>query len=70
MFLPLRFIHPVRTKRWRPVSLSVAALWTVLALIAALTKFHPGMAVQVGLIVSSLYLLGAGMAQQLIDRLR
>ncbi|KGM48111.1 CDP-alcohol phosphatidyltransferase family protein [Pseudooceanicola atlanticus] len=70
MFLPLRFIHPVRTKRWRPVSLSVAALWTVLALIAALTRFDPGMAVQVGLIVSSLYLLGAGMAQQLIDRLR
>jgi phosphatidylcholine synthase len=68
MFLPLRFIHPVRTKRWRPLSLTVAALWTALALASALTRFDPWPAVQVGLIVTSLYLLGAGIVQQIRDR--
>jgi phosphatidylcholine synthase len=28
MFFPLKFVHPVRTARWRPVSLTVAVLWT------------------------------------------
>ena len=31
MFLPIKFIHPVRTERWRAVSLPVAVLWCVFA---------------------------------------
>ena len=31
MFLPLKFIHPVRTERWRKVSLPVALAWTFFA---------------------------------------
>ena len=68
MFLPLRFIHPVRTKRWRPLSLSIAAIWTAVALTSALTRFDPWPAVQMGLIGTSLYLLGAGIVQQILDR--
>ena len=28
MFLPLKFIHPVRTERWRKLTLPVAIAWT------------------------------------------
>ncbi|SDX87598.1 phosphatidylcholine synthase [Albimonas donghaensis] len=70
MFAPLKFIHPVRTKRWRPLSLSVAVLWTVFASWAALADFEPGVFVQVGILVTSFYLLGAGIVQQTLDRLR
>jgi phosphatidylcholine synthase len=28
MFLPLKFVHPVRTERWRAVTLPVAIAWT------------------------------------------
>lgn len=70
MFAPLKFIHPVRTVRWRTLSLSVAVLWTAFAAWAALAHFEPGAFAQAGIIVTSLYLLGAGLAQQVIDYAR
>jgi len=70
MFMPLKFIHPTRTVRWRRISLPVAVLWTVFGAWASLAHFDPGPVIQVGLFVTSLYLLGAGIAQQVLDRLR
>ncbi len=66
MFVPLKFIHPVRTRRWRHVSLPAALAWTFFAGWAAWTDFHPQSWVHWGLIVTSLYLLFAGIAQQII----
>lgn len=66
MFLPLKFIHPVRTDRWRVVSLPMAIAWTAFAGWAALEDFHPGSWAQWGIVVTSGYLLLAGMLQQLI----
>ena len=66
MFLPVKFIHPVRTKRWRALSLPVAAAWVGLAAAAAWNDFHlPGWA-QAALLAASAYLLLAGAAQQII----
>lgn len=70
MFLPLKFIHPTRTKRWRLVTLPVAIAWTVLAFVAAWENFAPGVVVTTGVALTSLYLLLAGIAQQAVDRLR
>ncbi|MGM0585154.1 MAG: CDP-alcohol phosphatidyltransferase family protein [Pseudomonadota bacterium] len=67
---PLKFIHPVRTVRWRATSLSVAILWVGFACWAALVDFEPGLFVQVGMVATSVYLLGAGIAQQVLDRRR
>ncbi|MBT9382718.1 CDP-alcohol phosphatidyltransferase family protein [Pseudooceanicola sp. CBS1P-1] len=68
MFVPLKFIHPVRTKRWRKLSLPMAGVWVLLALWATLTKFNlPGPA-EVLLILVSLYLLFVGIAQQIIPQ--
>ncbi|WP_281983622.1 CDP-alcohol phosphatidyltransferase family protein [Thalassorhabdomicrobium marinisediminis] len=66
MFLPVKFIHPVRTKRWRTVSLPVALLWTVFAGMAAWEGFRPDPVVFWGLMITSVYLLVAGAAQQAV----
>ena len=66
MFLPLRFIHPVRTERWRMVSLPMALAWTVFAGWAAWVDFHPESWAHWGLIVTSVYLTLVGIVQQII----
>ncbi|MEL7100708.1 MAG: phosphatidylcholine synthase [Pseudomonadota bacterium] len=66
MFLPLKFVHPVRTARWRAVSLPVALAWTGFAAWAAWVDFYPGSWAQTGLIVTSAYLVFAGIVQQAI----
>ncbi|MBC7146501.1 MAG: CDP-alcohol phosphatidyltransferase family protein [Thioclava marina] len=66
MFLPLKFIHPVRTQRWRGLSLPIALLWTFFAGWAAWVDFDPASWAHWGLIVTSLYLLFVGIAQQII----
>ncbi len=67
MFMPLRFIHPVRTARWRRVSLPAAILWMVFAGWAAAADFEIGAFAQWGLVITSLYLLCAGLAQQVLS---
>ncbi len=66
MFLPLKFVHPVRTKRWRSVTLPMALAWTFFAGWAAWVDFHPESWAHWGLVVTSIYLVFAGIAQQVI----
>lgn len=66
MFLPLKFVHPVRTERWRALTLPMAIAWTVFAGWAAWVDFHPQSWAHWGLVVTSVYLTFAGVAQQLI----
>ena len=66
MFLPLKFVHPVRTARWRAVTLPMALAWTFFAGWAAWVDFAPESWAHWGLVVTSVYLVFAGMAQQLV----
>ncbi|CUH84036.1 CDP-alcohol phosphatidyltransferase family protein [Thalassovita mediterranea] len=66
MFLPLRFIHPVRTARWRMVSLPMALAWTFFAGWAAWVDFHPESWAHWGLVITSVYLLLVGITQQIV----
>jgi phosphatidylcholine synthase len=66
MFAPLKFVHPVRTKRWRNVTLPMALGWTFFAAWAAWVDFHPDTLAHWGLVVTSVYLLFAGIGQQII----
>ncbi|WP_295313196.1 CDP-alcohol phosphatidyltransferase family protein [Roseobacter sp.] len=66
MFLPLRFVHPVRTERWRAITLPMALAWTFFAGWAAWVDFHPESWAHWGLITTSVYLVFAGVAQQII----
>ncbi|MGR3703751.1 MAG: CDP-alcohol phosphatidyltransferase family protein [Paracoccaceae bacterium] len=70
MFIPLKFIHPVRTKRWRNLSLPMALAWTFFAGWAAWVDFHPESWAHWGLVITSVYLLFAGIAQQIIPARR
>ena len=66
MFLPLKFIHPVRTKRWRWLSLPLSLGWIFFAIWAAWVDFHPQSWAHWGLVITSVYLVGAGIVQQII----
>ncbi len=68
MFLPLEFVHPVRTKRWRRVTLPVAFLWTFFAGLAAWHDFNPGLPVILALSVTSAYLLFAAIVMQMLPQ--
>ena len=57
MFLRLKFIHPVRTERWRWISLPMTLGWTVFAGWAAWVEFHPESWALWGLIVTSIYIV-------------
>lgn len=65
MFLPVKFVHPVRTLRWRAVTLPIAMAWVVFAGWAAWVDFHPQSWAHWGLIVTSIYLATAGLFQQI-----
>ena len=66
MFLPVKFVHPVRTVRWRAVTLPMAMAWVVFAGWAAWVDFHPQSWAHWGLIITSMYLVTAGLFQQII----
>lgn len=66
MFTPLKFIHPVRTARWRAVSLPMAFAWTFFAGWAAWVEFDANSWAHWGLVVTSVYLGLAGIAQQIV----
>lgn len=66
MFTPLKFIHPVRTRRWRTLSLPMVAAWTFFAGWAAWVEFDPESWAHWGLVVTSVYLGLAGIAQQIM----
>lgn len=66
MFFPVRFVHPVRTQRWRGVTLPMALAWTFFAAWAAWVDFHPASWAHYGLMITSIYLLGAGAVQQVL----
>ena len=66
MFLPVKFVHPTRTARWRAITLPMSLAWTVFAGWAAWVNFEPHGIVTAGLIITSIYLVAAGAVQQLM----
>jgi len=65
-FFPVKFVHPVRTDRWRWISLPAIGVWTLCAFMAAWYDFVNIPAIWTGLLLlSTAYLVGAGAVQQL-----
>ena len=65
-FFPVKFVHPVRTDRWRWISLPAIALWTVCAFMAAWYDFADIPVLWTsGLLLTTIYLIGAGAVLQL-----
>ena len=68
MFLPLKFIHPVRTNRWRFISLPITLLWIAFAGWSAWVDFSANPVILWGLTGTSLYLIIAGLLQQISSK--
>jgi phosphatidylcholine synthase len=60
-FLPVPFVHPFRVRRLRVVTVSLLAIWSVLASIALWRDMMPGPWITAGLCAIALYFLGAGL---------
>ena len=68
MFLPLKFVHPVRTNRWRFISLPITLLWIAFAGWSAWVDFSANPVILWGLTATSLYLIIAGLLQQISSK--
>jgi phosphatidylcholine synthase len=64
-FAPLKFVHPVRVRRWRILTLAAVIGWAALALVTVLRDLAPGPWVAGGLVVIGAYILGVGLADQM-----
>ena len=70
MFSNLKFVHPVRTERWRAATLPIALAWTAFAGWAAWVDFAPGNWATWGLVATSLWLVAVGIVQQIVPERR
>jgi phosphatidylcholine synthase len=66
MFTNLKFVHPTRTQRWHNLSLAVTIAWILLAGWAAWWDFNEGPVAKWLLVLTSLYLVLAGIVQQIV----
>jgi phosphatidylcholine synthase len=64
-FLPVEFVHPLRVKRWRPLTLAMTAAWAALALWALAAELTLPPAALVAFAASAAYFLLAGFVLQL-----
>ena len=66
MFLPVKFVHPVRTSRWRAGDAADGLRLDVLRGLGGMGRLRPPSWAHWGLMVTSLYLVLAGAVQQIL----
>jgi phosphatidylcholine synthase len=59
-FLPFKFVHPMRVRRWRSVTLAALALWLVLAAAVVARRFEPEPWLAAGLVMIAIYIFAVG----------
>jgi phosphatidylcholine synthase len=69
-FAPFNVLHPVRVVRLRWLTLSLVAIWVVLAGIALADDFNPGAPVTIGLCAIALYIVASDAAIRLARSFR
>ncbi|MBO0344431.1 phosphatidylcholine synthase [Roseibium sp. CAU 1637] len=67
-FMPIRFVHPVRVKRWRVLTLIVTLVWFIAAGIAVTNDMSATGTTAIVLTLASLYLFCVSAVQQLFER--
>ncbi len=63
-FVPVRFVHPLRVKQWRPLNIALLALWAVLATFTVIANLEPGLYIRAALAMIALYFLAAGLLRR------
>ena len=59
-FVPIKFVHPFRVRRWRGVTVALLTLWAVLALAAVRQGLDPEPWITAGLCAIALYFVAVG----------
>lgn len=59
-FLPVKFLHPLRVKRWRWLNVALLAIWAALGLLTVVAGLQPGPMVTLPLCAIALYFFLAG----------
>jgi phosphatidylcholine synthase len=65
-FSPVEFIHPLRVKQWRPLTIVMALAWAVLAVIALAANLDPGPVVVIAFAIASFYFAVIGAVFQVM----
>ncbi len=60
-FIPVRFLHPIRVKHWRPFNVALLAAWAVLAFLAVAANLEPGPYVTMPLSAIAVYFFAIGL---------
>lgn len=60
-FAPIRFLHPLRVRRWRRLNVALLTAWAALAVVAVAANLQPGIAVTVPLSLIAIYFFAAGL---------
>lgn len=60
-FVPVRFVHPFRVRRWRAVTVALLTLWAVLALAAVKQDLAPGFWTTAALCLIAVHFLIVGL---------
>lgn len=68
MFSPVVFVHPVRVRRWRGLTLVVLVLWTGAAAGAIWQEMRPGWPIKAMLLAAAAYFVLLGLARARLDR--
>jgi phosphatidylcholine synthase len=63
-FVPVTFVHPLRVRAFRPLTIAVMIVWALLALVAVLQNLEPSVWVRVGLSLAALYFIGVGLVKK------
>jgi phosphatidylcholine synthase len=65
-FSPVEFLHPLRVKRWRPLTIVMSILWAALAIVALAANLDPDPLVVIAFGVVSFYFAVAGAILQFL----
>ena len=60
-FVPLKWVHPIRVRRLRPITIIVTLAWSAAAVAALLGELPSSVAVQAVIAVSTVYFLTVGL---------
>lgn len=67
-FLPSKFVHPLRVRHWRTVTLAAVGMWTALAIASVAYRLDPPQWIQIGLICVGAYVIAVGLIQGTMSR--
>lgn len=68
MFLPVVFVHPVRVRRWRGLTMTMLGVWALAAAATLWQGMAPDIWSKAGLALAACYFVGLGLARARMPR--